>query len=136
MGKSTPEQEKEASIKAVKEAIEMLHTLPADTHSALRPPLSTSPHAREFSPIPAQAEDLDFEANIVRLLRREFQDAPRMLLEQLAATVADRRRRILYEIRHQKKGTDTSGTRLDESDDVACPFCSVPPDSYISIDRQ
>lgn len=76
----------------------MLHTLPTDIHSALQSLLSTSPYAREFFSISAQTADLNFELNIIRLLKRQFLNVPRILLKQLTATITDRRRRILYEI--------------------------------------
>lgn len=53
-----------------------------------------------------RAEDLDFEQDSTKFLRQIFNSARKTLLEQVAATITEARRRILYITRHLEKMRD------------------------------
>jgi hypothetical protein len=90
--------------------------------------LSLSPSAQLSSNIPplsverGKADDLGFERKITMLIERKFSMARKSLLEQVAATIDDRRHRLSQASHH---GEELTEGRQDEGiQGTACPFCT------------
>jgi hypothetical protein len=94
-----------ASINAIEVAVEKLNLLAVHV---LSPTVTVS------------KDDLDFQLNISKLLKREFMAARKTLLEQLASTIAYRRQRLSYELRHFENPKRMISSNVG---DISCPFC-------------
>jgi hypothetical protein len=119
---ATNTQSIDVVIKELREAIGNLDALGTDVGS--------HPH------VPVQAEDLDFEQDTARLLRQLFNSARRTLLEQVAATITERRRRILYVTRHPEKMRDSVADGLEDPRNFTCQFCPTSLEGCSTIYRQ
>jgi hypothetical protein len=86
--------------------------------------------------VPVRAEDLDFEQDTTKLLRQIFNSARRTLLEQVAATITERRRRILFMTRHMEKMRDRVEDGFEDPGTFTCQFCPVSLEGCSTIYRQ
>jgi hypothetical protein len=86
--------------------------------------------------VPVRAEDLDFEQDTTKLLRQIFKPARRTLLEQVAATITERRRRMLFITRHREEMRDRVEDGLEDPGTFTCQFCPVSLEGCSTIYRQ
>lgn len=83
---------------------------------------STSQVSKASAPI--QVDDFAFEQNVASILRRRFGAASQTLLDQLAATIAQRNRQLSHIMPLQTEPPD-----LGYLDDSSCLFCAQQPAS-------
>ncbi|KAI1124202.1 hypothetical protein F5Y10DRAFT_34090 [Nemania abortiva] len=82
-------------LRTAQEAIDNLNALYSDIlYAPVRLSSKPSPDQEDPPLPPIQVDELDFERNMTGLLRRKYPNARKTLLEQLAASIVDRKRRI------------------------------------------